>query len=146
LHWPPPFPEADINGRGNQDNPATICQPVSEIRRRLYAGLAGSGAPFPDNNRAGPCIVVKAGDHLYIVDAGEGSARNIALMGFQMGKIDAILLTHFHSDHIADLGVIMLQRWAGGSNAKPVDVIGPTGVETVVEGFKRAYSHDAGYE
>jgi ribonuclease Z len=111
----------------------------------LYAGLAGSGAPFPHHNRVGPCIVVKAGDHLYIVDAGEGSARNIALMGFQMGKIDAILLTHFHSDHIADLGEIMLQRWARGSNAKPVDVIGPMGVETVVEGFDRAYSLDAGY-
>jgi len=112
---------------------------------RLYAGLAGSGGPFPHHNRVGPCIVVKAGDHLYIVDAGEGSARNIALMGFQMGKIEAILLTHFHSDHIAGLGEIMLRRWAGGSNAKPVDVIGPTGVETVVEGFNRAYRLDAGY-
>jgi ribonuclease Z len=111
----------------------------------LFAGLAGTGAPFPDNNRVGPCIVVRAGDHLYVVDAGEGSSRNIALMGFQMGKIDAILLTHFHSDHIADLGEIMLQRWAGGSNTKPVDVIGPAGVEAVVEGFNRAYSLDAGY-
>jgi ribonuclease Z len=111
----------------------------------LYAGLAGSGAPFPHHNRVGPCIVVKAGNHLSVVDAGEGSARNIALMGFQMGKIDAILLTHFHSDHIANLGEVMLQRWAGGSNAQPVDVIGPTGVETVVEGFNRAYSLDAGY-
>jgi ribonuclease Z len=111
----------------------------------LYAGLSGSGAPFADNNRVGPCIVVEAGNHLYIVDAGEGSARNVALMGFDIGKIEAILLTHFHSDHIADLGEFMLQRWAGGSNAKPVDVIGPEGVEKVVEGFNRAYELDAGY-
>jgi ribonuclease Z len=111
----------------------------------LYAGLAGSGAPFADNNRAGPCIVVEAGNHLYIVDTGEGSARNVALMGFDIGKTEAILLTHFHSDHIADLGEFMLQRWAGGSNAKPVDVIGPEGVEKVVEGFNRAYELDAGY-
>ena len=47
----------------------------------LYAGLAGTGAPFPDINRVGPCIVVQAGDHLYIIDAGQGSARNIGLMG-----------------------------------------------------------------
>jgi ribonuclease Z len=111
----------------------------------LYAGLAGSGGPMPDASRAGPCTVVQAGDRLYIVDAGEGSARNVALMGFQIGKVDAILLTHFHSDHIADLGEFMLQRWAGGSNAKPVDVIGPNGVETVVEGFNQAYSLDDGY-
>jgi ribonuclease Z len=111
----------------------------------LYAGLAGTGGPFPDINRAASCTVVAAGDHLYIVDAGQGSARNVSLMGFQIGKVDAILLTHFHSDHIADLGEFMLQRWAGGSNAKPVDVIGPTGVETVVEGFNQAYSLDDGY-
>ena len=79
------------------------------------------------------------------MDTGQGSARNVALMGFQIGKVDAILLTHFHSDHIADLGEFMLQRWAGGSNTKPVDVIGPTGVETVVEGFNKAYSLDDGY-
>jgi ribonuclease Z len=66
-------------------------------------------------------------------------------MGFDMGKVDAILLTHFHSDHIAALGEMMLQRWAGGSHAKPVDVIGPKGVETVVAGFNHAYSLDAGY-
>jgi ribonuclease Z len=111
----------------------------------LYAGMAGTGGPFPDINRAGPCTVVMAGDHLYIVDVGQGSARNVALMGFQIGKVDVVLLTHFHSGHIADLGEFMLQRWAGGSNTKPLDVIGPTGVETVVAGFNQAYSLDDGY-
>jgi ribonuclease Z len=111
----------------------------------LYAGLAGTGGPFPDLSRAGPCVAVMAGGHLYIVDAGDGSARNLSLMGFQLGKADAVLLTHFHSDHIADLGEIMLQRWIGWSNDKPLDVIGPPGVETVVEGFNLAYKLDDGY-
>ncbi|MEI6186610.1 MAG: MBL fold metallo-hydrolase, partial [Dehalococcoidia bacterium] len=111
----------------------------------LYAGLAGSGGPFPDIKRAGPCVVVLAGGHLYIVDAGQGAARNVALMGFQMGKVEAVLLTHFHSDHIADLGEIMMQRWVGGSSTRPLDVIGPAGVEGVVEGFNLAYKLDDGY-
>ncbi len=111
----------------------------------LHVGLAGTGSPFPDINRAGPCIVVAAGNHLYIVDAGDGAARNISLMGFQIGKVDAILLTHFHSDHIAGLGEMMLQRWVGGSNTKPVTVIGPEGVEEVVKGFNDAYRLDATY-
>jgi ribonuclease Z len=55
------------------------------------------------------------------------------------------LLTHFHSDHIAGLGEVMLQRWAGGSHKLPLDIIGPAGVETVVEGFNKAYSLDTGY-
>ncbi len=111
----------------------------------LYAGLAGTAGPFPDVKRAGPCIVVLAGDHLYVVDAGQGAPRNIALMGFQMGKVDAVLLTHFHSDHIADLGEIMMQRWVGGSNEKPLDIIGPPGVETIVAGFNQAYKLDDDY-
>jgi len=111
----------------------------------LYAGLAGSGGPFPDIKRAGSCVVVLAGGRLYIVDAGQGAARNVALMGFQMGKVDGVLLTHFHSDHIADLGEVMMQRWVGGSSASPLDVIGPEGVEGVVEGFNLAYKLDDAY-
>jgi ribonuclease Z len=111
----------------------------------LHAGLCGTGSPMADIKRTGPCIAVVAGKHLYIVDVGDGSTRNITLMGFQTGKLDAVLLTHFHSDHIAGLGEVMLQRWAGGSNKTPLDVIGPEGVETVVEGFNTAYSIDTGY-
>ena len=91
----------------------------------IYAGLCGTGSPMPDINRAGPCISVLAGGHAFIVDAGEGSTRNVSLMNFPIGKTEAILLTHFHSDHISDLGEMELQRWAGGVNQTPVTVIGP---------------------
>jgi ribonuclease Z len=111
----------------------------------LYAGLCGTGSPMPDINRAGSCVAVLAGKHFFIVDAGEGSTRNILLMNFPIGRADAILLTHFHSDHIADLGEMELQRWAGGANKTPIDVIGPAGVESVVHGFNLAYQLDAGY-
>jgi ribonuclease Z len=76
---------------------------------------------------------------------GEGSTRNVLLMKFPLGKAEAILLTHFHSDHIADLGEMMLQRWAGGANSVPIDVLGPVGVEQVVQGFNLAYQLDARY-
>lgn len=111
----------------------------------LYAGLAGTGSPMADINRTGPCTVVLAGKHLYLVDTGAGSARNVMRMDFPVGKVEAVLLTHFHSDHIADLGEVMMQRWTGGSNTKPLDIIGPAGVETVVEGFNMAYKIDNGY-
>ena len=119
--------------------------PAQKYDDGLYAGLAGTGAPFPDIHRVGPCIVVAAGGKLYVVDAGPGSTRNIGLMGFNLARVEAILLTHFHSDHIAELGEVMLQRWATGSHTTPVDVIGPQGLESVVDGFNRAYRLDAGY-
>jgi ribonuclease Z len=118
---------------------------VSQLPDGLHAGLCGSGSPLADATRSGPCVFVIAGQHLYIVDAGEGSARKLNLMAIQPATIEAVFLTHFHSDHIADLGELMIERWAGGSHKDPTPVFGPEGVESVVEGFNTAYQLDSGY-
>ncbi len=111
----------------------------------LHLALCGTGSPFPDPTRAGPCSAIIAGDRLFIVDAGEGSARNLGFMGLPAAKIEAIFLTHYHSDHIDGLGPFMLQRWGLGTFATPTPVYGPTGVDKVVEGFRAAYVLDFGY-
>jgi len=111
----------------------------------LHIALCGSGSPLPDPTRAGPCTVVIAGKHIFVVDAGDGGARNIALMGIPPGRIEALFLTHFHSDHIDGLGPIMLLRWGGGAARSPLPVHGPPGVERVVAGFDAAYALDSGY-
>jgi len=116
---------------------------VGDLPDGLYLGLSGSGAPFPDAKRASPGAFVIAGKSLYLVDSGPGSTRKLELMNLQLGTVKAVLLTHFHSDHIGDLGELMLKRWAGGGRKDPLDVFGPHGVETVVRGFNLAYSIDS---
>ncbi len=111
----------------------------------LHLALCGTGSPFPDPTRAGPCSAIIAGDRLFIVDAGEGSARNLAYMGIPAGRIEAMFLTHFHSDHIDGLPPFMLQRWGTSSALTPTPIHGPTGVEKVVDGFRAAYVLDFGY-
>lgn len=111
----------------------------------LHVILCGSGSPFPDPTRAGPCTMVIAGRHIYVVDAGEGGARNLTLMGLPTGRIEQLFLTHFHSDHIDGLGPMLLLRWAGVPNTSPLPVAGPPGVEAVVAGFNAAYAADQGY-
>lgn len=119
--------------------------PYEGLADGLHVGLCGSGSPMPDPNRAGPCTVVLAGQRLFVVDAGAGGTKNLALMNLPPGRVDAVFLTHFHSDHIDGLGELMLQRWAGGSWASPLPVYGPTGVDQVVHGFEAAYALDRGY-
>ena len=111
----------------------------------LHVGLCGTGSPFPDPTRAGPCTAVIAGKRLFIVDAGEGGARTLGYMGIPASKIEGILLTHFHSDHIDGLGPMLLQRWGTGTATTPTPIFGPPGVDRVVEGFRMAYAQDTGY-
>jgi ribonuclease Z len=110
----------------------------------LRVAVCGSSAPLPSARRAKACIAVFAGGRFYIVDAGPESTENLALWGIPLDRIGGVLLTHFHSDHIGDLGELQLQTWAGGRR-QPLAVYGGPGVETVVEGFNRAYRLDQGY-
>jgi len=119
--------------------------PLAELPDGLHVGLCGAGSPMPDPNRAGPCVAVVAGRQLFVVDSGPGSTRRLSLMHLPPGEVSAVFLTHFHSDHIGDLGELMLQRWAGGAATTPLPVYGPTGVDQVVAGFEAAYALDRGY-
>ncbi len=118
---------------------------ASQLPDGLHVGLCGAGSPFPDDLRLGPCTAVLAGKRLFIFDAGSGSTRNIGKLGFLAGQVEAVFLTHFHSDHIDGLGELLLQRWVQGGHATPVTVVGPTGVEQVVGGVTQAYALDRGY-
>lgn len=111
----------------------------------LHVGLCGTGSPLPNRERAAACTVVIAGETMVVVDAGEGAARNIAQMGLPNGRIKALFLTHYHSDHIDGLGPMMLLRWTASGNSSPLPVHGPTGVESVIAGFDAAYALDNGY-
>lgn len=111
----------------------------------LHVALCGTGSPLPDPTRAGPCTVVIAGTHIFVVDIGEGGAKHMTLMKLPIGRVEALFLTHFHSDHIDGLGPLLLLRWTVAANTAPLPVYGPPGVERVVGGFDAAYALDAGY-
>ncbi|WP_417488557.1 MBL fold metallo-hydrolase [Maricaulis sp.] len=118
---------------------------LAELPDGLHLAFCGTGSPLPDPSRAPSCAVVIAGDRLFVVDSGAGSVSNLLLMGIPAGEIEAVLLTHFHSDHIGGLGDLALQRWIGEGHNEPLPVHGAAGVETIVAGFNQAYAIDATY-
>ncbi|CAN5883873.1 MBL fold metallo-hydrolase [soil metagenome] len=124
---------------------AMAADPYAGLPDGLHVGLCGSGSPMPDPTRAGPCTVVLAGKKLFVVDSGAGATKNLSLMNLPPARVNAVFLTHFHSDHIDGLGELMLQRWASGPNTSPLPIYGPTGVDQVVAGFQSAYVLDSGY-
>ena len=110
----------------------------------LKITLCGTSSPIPAPGRAQACVAVETPEHLYIIDAGSGSAATANLSNVPMEKLRGILITHFHSDHISDIGDFNLNSWVAG-RPEPLQIIGPTGVERIVDGFNMAYELDRGY-
>jgi ribonuclease Z len=110
----------------------------------LKVFLIGSGGPMNNEVRIAPCIAVIAEGEYFLVDVGPGTYRVADLMRLPGPFLSKILLTHFHSDHIGDLGEANIMSWANGRE-KAIEVYGPEGVEKVVNGFIMAYAHDTGY-
>ncbi|MDP3857020.1 MAG: MBL fold metallo-hydrolase [Stagnimonas sp.] len=127
--------------RKNVDNSAAQALFNDDAMRLL---VCGSGSPLPHKTRARPCLAVIAGGKFYVVDTGPGSWNQLALRRIPGERIGAILYTHFHSDHIGELGEFNMQTWVAGRPA-PLPVYGPAGVERLVAGYREAYALDNGY-
>jgi ribonuclease Z len=106
--------------------------------------VCGSGSPQPTPKAAKSCIAVIAGGKMYVVDVGPGSSSNLAIWRLPTERIAGVFLTHFHSDHMGDLGELNMQSWNFGRTA-PLQVYGPPGVEQVVDGLSKAYGFDQSY-
>ncbi|MFT7528685.1 MAG: ribonuclease Z [Arenicella sp.] len=118
---------------------------IAELEDGLHVALCGAGGPLPGPNASGPCVAVIAGDRMFVVDAGTDGLRNLGRMGLGAGAIEAVFLTHFHSDHIDGLGEIATIRWVSVANTQPLPVYGPRGVQQVVDGFNSVYAMDETY-
>jgi ribonuclease Z len=117
--------------------------PAEARQEGLDVYLCGTGSPLTDPTRSGPCLGIVAGGRAYVIDPGEASARRLFDMGFPIGAMEAIIITHVHSDHIDGLGNILLQAWIVGSRKEPLPVYGPQGVERVVAGVNETFGIDS---
>jgi ribonuclease Z len=118
--------------------------------------LLGTGNPLPDRDRAGAATLVRAGGLQLLVDAGRGVCMRLAAAGTLPNMLDALLLTHLHSDHITDLGDIVTTRWVMSPVPAPLRVFGPRRTREVVDGmlamlgpdieYRRAHHADLGWE
>ncbi len=118
---------------------------MDDFQDGLHLALCGAGGPMPAPHASGPCVAVVAGNRLFVVDAGTDGVRNLGRMSYPVGNIEAVFLTHFHSDHIDGLGELATLRWVTAANTRPLPVYGPEGVQQVVEGFDGSYAQDVGY-
>jgi len=103
--------------------------------------LLGTGSPQPRMDRFGPSILVEAGDKKFLFDCGRGAAQRIEQLRIPFSEIDALFLTHLHSDHIVGIPDLWLTGWARGRKV-PLEVWGPDGTKAMMSHLAEAYQFD----
>jgi ribonuclease BN (tRNA processing enzyme) len=100
--------------------------------RLILLGTGGGPRPKLQNNASSQVIVVD--DALYVVDCGDGVARQLVLAGLSLPNLRHVFITHHHSDHNADYGNLLLLSWASGLRT-PVDTWGPPPIQDMTRLF-----------
>lgn len=119
----------------------------------IVVTLLGTGGPEPGLARFGPATLVQAGGLSLLFDAGRGATVRLYQLGIASGKgIDAVFLTHYHSDHVAGLPDLWMTGYMFGpfgGRIKPMRLFGPSGgssapggVTKIAKGLAEAFSED----
>ena len=132
---------------------AAAQQPERATAGEIVVTLLGTGGPEPGTARFGPATLIQAGGLNLLFDAGRGATVRLYQLGIASGKgIDAVFLTHYHSDHVEGLPDLWMTGYMFGpfgSRSRPLRLFGPSdgagssGVARIAKGLTEAFSDDA---
>ena len=109
--------------------------PLSAQRGKTRLILLGTGGgPRPRKANSASAQVVVIDGAAYVIDCGDGVARQLAFAGVPLPTLRHIFLTHQHSDHTADYGNLMWLAWTAGLRTR-VDTWGPPPLEKMTRLF-----------
>jgi ribonuclease BN (tRNA processing enzyme) len=103
--------------------------------------LGTGGGPRPRRASSAPAQVILINDTAYVIDCGDGVARQLVLAGVQLPRLRHIFLTHHHSDHNADYGNLILLAWTAGLRTR-VDAWGPPPLRKITRQFLEMNAYD----
>lgn len=103
--------------------------------------LGTGGGPTPKKTRSAPAQAIVIDGVTYVIDCGDGVARQIVAAGLKLGSIRNVFITHHHSDHNADYGNLLLLAWAADLDHR-VDAYGPPPLASMTRQFLALNSFD----
>lgn len=107
--------------------------------------LLGTGSPAPSLKRFGPGVLIQTGSKNLLFDCGRGTAQRLPQAGVRLGALDAVFLTHLHSDHTVGIPDLWLTGWLPlpvASRKGPFRVYGPAGTKAMMDNLAKAFDWD----
>jgi ribonuclease BN (tRNA processing enzyme) len=114
---------------------------IEAVASRLEIVVLGSGTSVPCPGRRPPAFAVLAGAQRLLIDCGAGASTTLAEQGIGLEQLDAVLLTHLHPDHTAELVPLLfaLRNPLGPPRRQTLPVIGPPGTRAHLEALRSVY-------
>jgi ribonuclease BN (tRNA processing enzyme) len=107
--------------------------------RLILLGTGGGPRPRKASSASAQAIIVN--NAAYVIDCGNGVARQLAFANVPLRTVRHILVTHQHSDHNADYGNLIWLAWAAGLNTR-VDTWGPPPLAKMTSLFFEMNAYD----
>lgn len=118
--------------------PGLRAAPASRSRLIL---LGTAGGPTPKPTRSAPANAIVVDGAIYVIDCGNGVARQMVKAGLDLGAIRQVFITHQHSDHNADYGNLLWLAWAAKLHTR-VDTWGPPPLAEMTRLFLQMNDYD----
>ena len=93
----------------------------------------GTSASVPSADRNHPGLLIEAGSHRILVDCGEGTQRQLLRSGAGFRRLDHILLTHGHFDHVLGIPGLFSTLRLGRSDDLMTIHASPGTIDVVVQ-------------
>src|SRR5688572_9406520 len=118
---------------------------VGQSRRTRLVLLGTGGGPRPRTTSSASAQVIVSNGLAYVIDCGDGVARQMAFAGVPLASLRHVFITHQHSDHTADYGNLIWLAWTSGLSSR-VDAWGPPPLERMTRLFLRSEERRVGKE
>ena len=103
--------------------------------------LLGTGCPKVDYKRFGPANLLITKKSKILIDCGSGVTQRLDEAKVSTADIDALFLTHLHSDHVVDIYQLIISSWHS-YRIKPWVIYGPKGTKKFINRIMDAWKNE----